>query len=908
MAIFKCGSCGYERNVPEKLVGRKAKCPDCGVGVAIVDHLDGEESVEVDFEGESPAEEPARTAPVDGNDGVPLTSLNLDDQDVEIDLDGPDDVICPACGHVLESGYAGNCPQCGAPLDPADTIPDIDEADVDVSDLAETEVPQVWDEDFNEESGDSEILAGPEDPDRWRFMQGSFSLNLYAGIVSGVLLLFLVYALSLLVVSRAGLHELLPYILGTALTGVLVGAIVNSLFSRIPFLLVGPETVLTGVLFLFVGNMYQAMADVYDPDFILPTILAGVAVAAFFTGLSLFLLGKLRLGEFVRYIPLQIIGGVIGGVGFFILLGAFDGMAQLNLDWSNIYTIATSFSSNFRPMETVRTAGPSVAFGLVVFMAMFRSKNSVFLLFMVLAASGMGFAAGIWGMSEPIRALAAPVSFPVGAKLIHPVEIFNSWLLVQNIQWGIIKANGLYIGALAVLSVLTVMFRTTKLEILRGRESDLNVEYNALGVSNMISGACGGMPVSLSYGRSMGGYAAGGRGPVTGIVTGVVCGVGLFYADTVLPMIPRFVPEGLLIYVCLDLIRDWVFRTRTAFTSRHEKWLLRLTFLTTICLGLLEGIGFGVALALMVTVSRASRGGVVRNFLTGSNHSSNVDRAPAQKRTLKEFGDHIHIMRLQGFLFLGSMEQLIKEIRVRLDDRNKLPVEYLVLDFTLVNGFASAASIGFDKLRTLVLEYGIECVITNAPLELEEHLEEMGLVGEDEGLFKVFFNLDYAMEWCEQLVLDSENMLEMKERALPELLAPVFPEPKYIPALMKVLKREVAKTGEAIFRQGDKSDSMFFVESGRLDVELEMEDGKILRLKKVGPGAVFGEMGIYTLAPRSATIRAAEKCVLYRLTLDKLDAIEKRAPMLVTAVNRFLINLLSERLADANAKVRDLLL
>jgi SulP family sulfate permease len=60
-------------------------------------------------------------------------------------------------------------------------------------------------------------------------------------------------------------------------------------------------------------------------------------------------------------------------------------------------------------------------------------------------------------------------------------------------------------------------------------------------------------------------------------------------------------------------------------------------------------------------------------------------------------------MRLQGFLFLGSMEQLIKDIRVRLADRNCLPVEYLILDFKLVNGFASAASIGFDKLRILVL-------------------------------------------------------------------------------------------------------------------------------------------------------------------------------------------------------------
>lgn len=294
--------------------------------------------------------------------------------------------------------------------------------------------------------------------------------------------------------------------------------------------------------------------------------------------------------------------------------------------------------------------------------------------------------------------------------------------------------------------------------------------------------------------------------------------------------------------------------------------------------------------------------------MTGSTHSSNVDRAPAQQRTLKEVGDHIHILRVQGFLFLGSMEQLIKVVRKRLDDRNQLPVEYLILDFSLVLGFASAASIGFDKLANLVDEYGFELVIANAPLELEDHLEQMGLVGEEEGQFKAFFNLDYALEWCENRVLESESMLVMKEQTLPELLAPVFPEPKYIPALMKVLKRQVVAQGEAVFRQGDQSDTMYFVESGRLDVELELESGKVLRLKKVGPGAVFGEMGIYTLATRSATIRAAEKCVLYSMTLEKLDAIEARAPMLVTAINRYLINLLSSRLVDSNAKVRDLML
>lgn len=874
--------------------------------MVIVDRLSEEEiPYDVEFDEDEP---PVSTGVREsfGGDDASIESIDLDNEDVTVELGRPDDVVCAKCGHVQAVEHAGVCSKCGAGFSSLEDIADIDESEVDVSDLAETEETQVWDARFDGDDGESEIVEQVDDPDRWRLFRGSFSLNLYAGIVSGVLSLFFVYSLSLLASANSGTYEFLPYVIGTALTGIIVGSIFNAFFSKIPFGLVGPETVLTSVLFLFVGSMYRAMA-MESTELILPTLLAGVALSAILIGLSLLVLSKFRLGEFVRYIPLQIIGGVIGAVGIIVLLGAFDWIGRLGLDWSNSYTVVTSFANGFDAGEELRDIGPSLFFGIVLFLAMCRTKHSLFLVAMILAASGAGYAAGIWGGTDALRALADPIAFPDGPKMVYPVQVLNSEFFFHNIQWAIIKANGLYIGAMVVLAILTVMYRTTRLEILRGRESDLNMEYRALGLTNMISGLCGGMPASLTYGRSCGSYASGGRGPVAGIVAGLVCAAGLCFADVVLPLIPRFVPEGLLVYAGLDLIRDWMFRTKTAFTDRSDVWLLWLTFLATLVLGILEGIGFGVALALMVTVSRASKDGVVRNVLSGSNHNSNVDRASTQKRTLKEYGDHIHIMRLQGFLFLGAMERLLKDVRIRIDDRNQLPVEYLILDFKLVSGFASAAGIGFDKLRNMVAEFDMELIITNAPLELEEHLEAIGLVGDQDGVFKSFLNLDYALEWCENRVLDEENMLELKQVTLPELLAPVFPEPKFISALMKVLKREAVKPGEAVFRQGDVSDSMFFVESGRLDVELEMEGGKILRLKKVGPGAVFGEMGIYTLAPRSATIRAAENCVLYRMTLAKLDAIESRAPRLVTAINRFLINLLSERLIDANSRVRDLM-
>lgn len=898
MAIFKCDSCGYERDVPDSLIGKRAKCPGCGRGVAIGDASPGAPA--------SKAEPAPEIEPSDA--GTAPEPYDLDSGDQSVDLEGPEDVICAACGRAQEADGHERCSGCGAPLEAVAPIPEVDESEIDVSDLAGQDVPQVWDADFTPEEGGDAPIEGDRDPDRWRLLRGGLILNSYAGVVSGLLALFFVYALSLLASSQGGMHDFMPYILGTALSGVIVGSILYAFLSRIPFGLAGPETVLTAVLFLFIGSMYRHMAETFAAELILPTILAGIAAAAFLTGLSLLVLGRFRLGEYVRYVPLQIIGGVIGGVGVFVLLGAFDWMGDLRLDWSNAYTLGLSLFTNFRLSESLYVMGPSVVFGLILFLAMYRSRSSFLLLLMILAGAAAGNGAGIWGTGEAVRGLTAPIPFPDGQLLVHLAEVLDSQLLFSNIQWAVIKANGLYIGALVMLAVLTVMYRVTRLELIRGRESDLNREFSALGLTNMVAGLCGGMPVSLSYGRSAGNYASGGRGPLSSLVAGLVCGAGLLCADSLLPMIPRFVPEGLLIYAGLDLLRNWVFRTRSGFTSRSEVWLLWLTFLATICLGLLEGLAFGVALALMITVARAARSGTVRNELSGSHHTSNVDRASAQRRTLKEFGDHIHIMRIQGFVFLGSMERLLKDIRARLEDGNRLPVEYLVLDFRLASGFASASSIGFVKLRRLAEDFGLDVIVTSAPLELEEHLQRIGYVGEEEGLFKVFFNLDYALEWCENRVLEEEGMLEMKHQTLSDLLTPVFPEPRYIPALMKVLKREVVASGDAVFRQGDRSNSMFFVESGRLDVELELADGRILRLKKVGPGAVFGEMGIYTLSPRSATIRAAEKCVIYRMTLEKLDAIETRAPRLVTAINRFLVNLLSERLADSNARVRDLML
>lgn len=80
---------------------------------------------------------------------------------------------------------------------------------------------------------------------------------------------------------------------------------------------------------------------------------------------------------------------------------------------------------------------------------------------------------------------------------------------------------------------------------------------------------------------------------------------------------------------------------------------------------------------------------------------------------------------------------------------------------------------------------------------------------------------------------------------------------------------ELGKTypdGTKITIQGEIGDCMCVILKGRAEVVLERE-GRELRLSVLEPGDVFGEMSLFTRAPRSATVRALGEARV--LTIDK---------------------------------------
>ncbi len=84
--------------------------------------------------------------------------------------------------------------------------------------------------------------------------------------------------------------------------------------------------------------------------------------------------------------------------------------------------------------------------------------------------------------------------------------------------------------------------------------------------------------------------------------------------------------------------------------------------------------------------------------------------------------------------------------------------------------------------------------------------------------------------------------------------------------------------GESIVTERAEGTSMYLLLRGRVEVLKQVAQGQTVRVRELGPGDVFGEMTLFLDAPRSATVRALEECLLLRVGRDALRTLLKENP------------------------------
>jgi SulP family sulfate permease len=285
---------------------------------------------------------------------------------------------------------------------------------------------------------------------------------------------------------------------------------------------------------------------------------------------------------------------------------------------------------------------------------------------------------------------------------------------------------------------------------------------------------------------------------------------------------------------------------------------------------------------------------VVKHELTGASFRSNVIRPRQHEAWLQGQGDQIYILRLQGFIFFGTANKLFDQVRARLSDPD-LPVpRYVVLDFRRVTGLDSSAVSSFTKMKQLA--HAVTLVFTDLEPGIQRLLGKS--VFEDEQGWRVFPDLDHGMEWCENDLIAAGTTTGpvAPPRTMIEHLESVLPAGA--DRFLKYLDCREVEAGHILIHQGEPPQGLYFIEQGQVTVRLDLPDGESVRLRRMDPGTIVGELGMYLHRPASASVVAEEPCTFYHLTPEGLQQMEANDPGIATEFHRFMARFLAERLVQ----------
>ena len=453
-----------------------------------------------------------------------------------------------------------------------------------------------------------------------------------------------------------------------------------------------------------------------------------------------------------------------------------------------------------------------------------------------------------------------------------------------------------------------MLLNVSALEVTVKQDIDLNQELISAGWANLASGI-GASPVGYqTLSLSVLSQRIGAKSRLTNLVTALLCGAALLFGASLISYFPKAVLGGMLFFLGLSFMVEWLVDSYKKLPLM-DYLLVWIILIIIASLGFLPGIIAGIFIAAIIFVFNYSRVDAIKNVLNGEIYHSNVDRPKVHRSILNKKGARIYILRLQGFIFFGTIQTILERVRGRISDKDQQPLKFIVIDFQRVNRLDSSAVFGITRLKQLMLSTQVQMVWTNVANAIRRQLERGGLVDETDGSFIILPSLDHGVEWCENKILEQEGITDLTgfiERMEGQLKR-TFPGLQAADRLMKYLERREVKQGEYLMRQGDPPTEMYFVEAGLITAQLEFPDGQILRLRSIRGGATVGEMGLYLDSVRTASVVAARPSSVYRLSAQALKEMREKDPEVAALLHEWIARLLAERLADNNRTIEALL-
>lgn len=475
-------------------------------------------------------------------------------------------------------------------------------------------------------------------------------------------------------------------------------------------------------------------------------------LTAIFTGIVLFLLGSLKLGGLIRFLPLPVVSGFLAAVGIALLVGGITTMTNISL--------TLPLLSKFLDMPLLFKWLPGVLLAVVLWNIVQRKKHqlvfpailgvAIVLFYAICYAQGLTMAAMI-----KANLLLGP--FQEGLLWHFPTTYYRQivsldWVAIFIHQIQIVLAIPLvcFIGGLLMLSAI---------EFSTGKATDPDFELKTMGISNIISGIMGGGFVGYPSAtftvmqRSLG-VATRLPGMLSAFVSLIVLIAGLSF----LGFIPRFVIGGLLVYFGYLFIDNAIVK-QIKQSSRADLFIIAIIVLSAFWVGFIASVGVGILITTSFFVFKYSQIGVIRYIATGESLKNNLLQNETSNNDLTANLNNIVVFGLQGYIFFGTAHSLYQEIIVRVTNPTQTPLDGIIIDFSYVTGIDTSAAQSLHKLYLQLLQHDIAFIFAQMPPQVKNLLRQTVAEFDKEpnSRFAQLATLEEALAWCEEHFLEKNT-------------------------------------------------------------------------------------------------------------------------------------------------------
>ncbi len=482
---------------------------------------------------------------------------------------------------------------------------------------------------------------------------------------------------------------------------------------------VGPEqglytAIVAGFLIALLGG---SRVQISGPTAAFATIVAGIVAtdgidgliaATIIAGILLVLMGLLKLGTLIRFVPYTITTGFTAGIAVTIVIGQVKDLLGLTYP-AGTTTIETAdklaaIGANIATINGQALLVGAVCLAILIVWPRVSRRIPGSLVAVIVGAAMVG------AFNLNVSTIGDLYTINAGLPTLH----------VPQLDLGIFRdelANGITI---AILAAIESLLSCVVADSMISSHHRCNMELVAQGVGNIGSVLFGGIPATGAIARTAANVKSGGRTPIAGMVHAVVLLVVLVFLMPYAALIPMPTIAAILLQVAYNMSgwRNFAHLCRTA--SRGAVATLVLTFALTIVFDLVTAIAVGMLITVALFMKMVSEETEVKGWKYYCDENSEVTH-------LRELPKSVRVYEINGPMFFGMTDR-ISDISVK--DFTK----YLIIRMRGVPSLDATGMNALENLYDYCSENGVRLIFSHAneqPMKTMRRAGFVDLIGEE---------------------------------------------------------------------------------------------------------------------------------------------------------------------------------